>query len=52
MTDADANVTRPQGPAGDPVCWLDRVCDACGAFVEGVDATPCWNCGAVADSGR
>ena len=19
---------------GDPACWLDRVCDACGALVE------------------
>jgi hypothetical protein len=19
---------------GDPVCWLDRVCDECGAFVD------------------
>ncbi len=21
--------------AGDPVCWLNRVCDECGAFIEG-----------------
>ncbi|WP_172979883.1 hypothetical protein [Agromyces agglutinans] len=46
MTDDTSNVT-PE-PVGDAVCWLSRVCDACGAFVEGVDATPCWHCGAVA----
>ncbi|MGI9823911.1 hypothetical protein [Agromyces sp. Marseille-Q5079] len=32
---------------GDAVCWLSRVCDECGALVEGVGATPCWRCGAV-----
>lgn len=38
----DLGVTR-----GDPVCWLSRVCEDCGALVDGVGATPCWNCGAV-----
>ncbi|WP_437582392.1 hypothetical protein ACSAGD_09015 [Paramicrobacterium sp. CJ85] len=31
---------------GDPVCWLDRVCDECGAFIEDGSDT-CWRCGAV-----
>ena len=22
-------------PGGDPACWLDRVCDRCGAMIEG-----------------
>jgi len=25
---------------GDPACWLDRVCDACGRLVESGDACP------------
>jgi hypothetical protein len=25
--------------AGDPACWLDRVCDACGAVIEGDPAS-------------
>ena len=26
---------------GDPACWLDRVCDACGRLVDGpADACP------------
>jgi uncharacterized protein len=24
---------------GDPACWLDQVCDACGALVESDDHT-------------
>jgi len=34
-------------PEGDAACWLDRVCDECGALVEGSAAVPCWRCGAV-----
>jgi rubrerythrin len=30
---------------GDPACWLDRVCDACGRLVEGPDEV-CPACGA------
>ena len=44
-----------EGPAaegGDPVCWLDRVCPACGAFAEGEPAGPCWRCGHTTDGGR
>ncbi|MFG1806720.1 hypothetical protein [Streptomyces sp. NPDC049040] len=31
---------------GDPVCWLDRVCDACGAMREDMRAVHCARCGA------
>ncbi|CAG7656138.1 hypothetical protein [Actinacidiphila bryophytorum] len=41
---------------GDPVCWLDRVCDECGAMREDMRAARCARCGtpfhgAGADSG-
>jgi hypothetical protein len=26
---------------GDPVCWLDRVCDECGAFVDDAEEHVC-----------
>lgn len=32
---------------GDPVCWLDRVCDECGAMREDVRAADCARCGAA-----
>lgn len=31
---------------GDPVCWLNRVCDTCGAFREDTAAPFCARCGA------
>ncbi|MEE4542351.1 ThuA domain-containing protein [Streptomyces sp. V4-01] len=48
----------PAGPAesaahdghaedGDPVCWLDHVCDACGAFRENPRSPVCARCGAA-----
>lgn len=41
---------------GDPVCWLDRVCDECGAMREDMAAARCARCGtpfpgAAADRG-
>lgn len=30
---------------GDPVCWLDRVCDECGAMREDPSAAVCARCG-------
>jgi hypothetical protein len=30
---------------GDPVCWLDRVCEECGAFREDPSARACARCG-------
>ncbi|CCW12929.1 hypothetical protein QLG13_10630 [Rhodococcus aetherivorans] len=32
--------------AGDPVCWMHRVCPDCGFFLEEPEA-PCPRCGAV-----
>jgi hypothetical protein len=30
---------------GDPACWLNRVCDECGAFREDMSAGACARCG-------
>lgn len=30
---------------GDPVCWLERVCDECGAMREDMRAARCARCG-------
>lgn len=30
---------------GDPVCWLDRVCEECGAMREDMKAARCARCG-------
>lgn len=30
--------------SGDDACWLNRVCDECGALTEGA-AHNCWRCG-------
>jgi hypothetical protein len=37
-------VSETEGASGERVCWLDRLCDSCGAFVEGTET--CWHCGA------
>lgn len=29
---------------GDAACWLGRVCDTCGALIEGSRGVPCWRC--------
>ncbi|RCW39561.1 hypothetical protein DFQ14_11646 [Halopolyspora algeriensis] len=31
--------------AGDPACWLDRVCTDCGRIPDEADVTVCPNCG-------
>ena len=49
MTDAaspDSALSGDDAPAGDPVCWLERVCDACGALEDGPPAPGCARCGA------
>lgn len=33
-------------PVGDAVCWLERVCDDCGAIIEAALPASCWRCGA------
>ncbi|MFL6139809.1 MAG: hypothetical protein ACJ74O_18700 [Frankiaceae bacterium] len=42
MSDPYADEADEQG--GDPACWLDRVCAACGRLVESGDSCPA--CGA------
>jgi hypothetical protein len=37
---------------GDPVCWLDRVCDDCGAFREDPAAGACARCGTAFPEGN
>lgn len=32
-------------PSGDAVCWLDFVCDECGAMTD-AGAGQCWRCSA------
>lgn len=32
-------------PVGGAVCWLESVCDECGALVEAQLPAPCWRCG-------
>ncbi len=42
----------PTSDAGDPACWLNRVCPDCGRFQDDPAADRCQNCGAVlADGG-
>lgn len=33
-------------PAGEPVCWLSRVCPECGSLAEGPVPATCPRCGA------
>lgn len=35
---------EPMDEGGDAACWLGRVCDTCGALVEGSRGVPCWRC--------
>ena len=35
-----------QTDAGDAVCWLERVCDACGGLDDGPATAVCARCGA------
>lgn len=47
--DADGHPgRRPRGEfseGGDPVCWLDRVCEECGAMREDTASAVCARCG-------
>jgi rubrerythrin len=55
MTDVEnlEPVSSPtaEGPAGGPVCWLARVCDACGALADGPPEPACPRCGATRPTG-
>ncbi|GAA5609236.1 hypothetical protein Spla01_00366 [Streptomyces platensis] len=57
MNDADSPDDRPLTPrpsaphravdeGGDPACWLDQVCDACGRIRERPGSAVCEHCGA------
>ena len=35
----------PEDQPGDPVCWLPRVCQACGALADEDPPTTCRRCG-------
>jgi hypothetical protein len=44
---SDDNVARDEeatDQGGDAACWLGRVCDNCGALIEGSRGVPCWRC--------
>ena len=36
-------------PVGDRVCWLESVCENCGALVEVELPANCWRCGSRVD---
>ncbi|MBX3094195.1 MAG: hypothetical protein KF680_06620 [Cryobacterium sp.] len=42
-------MSMPESPAfepvGDAVCWLESVCDECGALIEAELPAECWRCG-------
>lgn len=44
--DSRADAPAPVELGGDAVCWLDRVCDTCGALADGPAAAVCERCGA------
>lgn len=37
----------PEDVGGDPVCWLNRVCENCGRFIGDEFADRCEHCGAA-----
>jgi hypothetical protein len=49
----------PEGPAppydtgerGEPVCWLERVCEDCGALADGPPEAVCARCGSERPAG-
>ena len=53
-----ADDTRPVPPrpddadkGGDSACWLERVCDACGALPDGPPKPVCDRCGSATPAG-
>jgi rRNA maturation endonuclease Nob1 len=40
----DLKTGAAEDTGGDPACWLDRVCDACGRLADGPDEV-CPRCG-------
>lgn len=47
MTDDGTRPAERAGTTGggDPACWLNRVCEECGAFREDLSAPVCVRCG-------
>ncbi|MCW2678907.1 MAG: hypothetical protein JWM62_308 [Frankiales bacterium] len=47
MTDEPTPARPPADDeaVGDPVCWLERVCDDCGALADGPPEPVCARCG-------
>jgi hypothetical protein len=41
---SDARKPGGEDLGGDPVCWLDRVCPECGAFLPDGPEHPCPRC--------
>ena len=37
---------EPTGQGGEAACWLDRVCEGCGALPDGEPGARCERCGA------
>jgi hypothetical protein len=37
-------------PVGDRACWIESVCDECGALVEQQLPATCWRCGALVEA--
>lgn len=48
--EARSRATSEVTEAGDPVCWLSRVCPECGLFLEDEPPTTCERCGAEVPS--
>ena len=46
MTEATGPRGAPEDEGGDPVCWLPRVCPACGRLADEEPPTTCPGCGA------
>lgn len=45
-SDPPRDIAIDHDVGGDPACWLNRVCDACGRFVDDLLADACPLCGA------
>jgi len=43
---------RPEPEGGDPACWLDQVCPACGRITERLPSGQCATCGEPWDGDR
>ncbi|MET1051408.1 MAG: hypothetical protein ABWX65_02095 [Mycetocola sp.] len=51
MTARDEPTSTAEKPDGDQACWLNLVCDVCGAINERADES-CWRCDTPVDAAR